>query len=172
MSDLNMVKGFLWDVTIRDPDGEVVSHSQDFNRIPAAGLAFLIRAPFGDVSPISTFYQGLFLGDYIPSDSTSAADIPSNMQEFIDYSELERPLWERAYEAPASMDNVASKAVFTATQGRLIRGGILVSDPTKGGNNGLVLSCVRFATAKPVDPGQRIEVIAGITYVPLDSIGG
>ena len=44
MSDLNMVKGFLWDTTITDPDGTVVSHSQDWNRIPAAGLAFLIRA--------------------------------------------------------------------------------------------------------------------------------
>lgn len=172
MSDLNMVKGFLWEVTITAPDGTLVSKSRDFNRIPSAGLAFLVRAPFGDVSPIATFYQGLYLGDYIPSDSTSAADIPSNMQEFVDYSETERPLWDRLYTAPASMDNVTSKAVFTATQSRLIRGGFLVSEPTKGGNSGLVLSCVRFATAKQVDVGQRVEVIAGITYVPLDSIGG
>lgn len=170
MHDANWIKGFCWDVVITNPDGSIASETRDFNRIPTAGLDFLVRAPFGDVSPISAFHVGLFMGDYIPSGATSAADIPGNMQEFVDYTELQRPVWERAFESPGTMDNLLQKAEFTATQDRLLRGGFLVSEGTKGGNSGLVLSCVRFATAKPVTAGQTINVVAGITYVPTGSI--
>lgn len=170
MRDTNLVLGFLWDVEVFNPDGALVSRDRQCNRIPDAGLAFLARAPFGDVSPISTFYVGLFAGDYIPSGTTSAVDIPANMQEFVDYSEVVRPLWDRGFEAPGTMDNILSKAVFTVTQNRTVRGGFLVSDSIKGGNSGLVLSCVRFATAKPLEVGQTVQVVSGITYVPVGTI--
>lgn len=165
-----MVRGFSWLVEVFNPDGALAQKHEQFNRIPDEGLEFLVKAPFGDVSPISDFYVGLFRGNYVPSAGTKAVDIPTNMQEFVDYSEAERPLWDRLFEAPGTMDNLASKAEFTVTQDRTLRGGILVSDNTKGGNTGLVLSCLAFTTPVPVTVGQTVRAIAGLTYIPTNSI--
>lgn len=164
------VNGFVWDTEIVDADGKPVSRSREHNLIPADGLAFLVRAPFGDVAPISAFYLGLFRGNYVPTDSTKAADIPGNMIEFIDYAEAQRPTWERAFDGAASMDNLTTKASFTVTQDRTIYGAFLVSEATKGGNSGLVLSCVRFASPKPVSAGQTINLSGGLTYIPTNVI--
>lgn len=163
------VNGFEWNLVIKE-GGKVVSHDTFLNKIPAAGMAFLVRSPFGDIAPITTFYLGLFQGDYIPSDSTTAADIPGNMNEFIDYEEVQRPLWDRSFDGAATMDNDDSKARFTPTQDRLIRGAFLCSEPAKGSNSGLVLSCVRFTSPKQVYAGQTAELYGGLTYISTNVI--
>lgn len=170
MKDQVAVKGFKWDLEVLDVDGSVIERETNNNLIPSAGMNFLVRAPFGDVSPISTFYLGLFRGNYVPSPGTTAADIPSNMIEFVDYAETARPAWDRSFNNSASMDNNMSKASYTATQDRTIYGAFLVSEPGKGGNTGLVLSCVRFASPKQVSVGQTINLTGGITYVSTNVI--
>lgn len=170
MKDGLGVNGFVWDIQILGPDGEPIEREIKKNLIPQAGLAFLLRAPFGDVSPISNFYLGLFTGNYIPTSATVAADIPSNMGECIDYSQATRPIWNRLYDGNDTLDNVASKAEFTFTQDRTILGAFLVSESTKGGNSGLVLSCVRFASPKPVTAGSTAQMSGGLTYIPTNVI--
>ena len=61
-------------------------------------------------------------------------------------------------------------AEFNFTADATLHGSILVSDPTKGGNSGLLLSCVRFPSPRPVVAGQKGQLIAGITYVPTNVI--
>lgn len=170
MSEQIEVKGFQWDLEILSEQGEVTHKESQHNLIPTQGMDFLVRSPFGDTAPISTFYLGLFRGNYIPTPATSAVDIPTNMNEFVEYSEAERPLWERSFAAPSSMDNAASKASFTITQDRTIYGAFLVSDPTKGGNSGLVLSCVRFASPQTVTAGQVVNLSGGLTYISTNVI--
>lgn len=164
------VKGFEWTLEVANEDGSIAHKETQHNLIPSQGMAFLVRAPFGDTAPISTFYLGLFRGNYIPSPATTALDIPANMNEFIDYSEAQRPLWSRSFDDNSSMDNSASKASFTVTQDRTIYGAFLVSDSTKGGNSGLILSCVRFASPKPVSAGQTVNLSGGLTYVSTNVI--
>lgn len=168
-SELVGVNGFEWNLVIREGD-RIISHDVMLNKIPSAGMAFLVRAPFGDVSPITSFYLGLFQGDYIPSDSTTAADIPGNMNEFVAYAEEQRPLWDREFDGSATMDNANNKARFTPEQDRVIRGAFLCSEPTKGGNSGLVLSCVRFPSPKQVYAGQTAELYGGLTYIGTNVI--
>lgn len=170
MIDSLAVKGFQWTLEIKEADGSVAHKETRFNLIPSQGMDFLVRTPFGDVSPVSTFYLGLFRGNYVPSPATSATDIPTNMNEFIDYSEAQRPLWDRTFSAPSSMDNATSKASFTITQDRTIYGAFLVSSPVKGGNSGLLLSCVRFSSPKPVSVGQVVELSGGLTYISTNVI--
>lgn len=170
MSDFVGVNGFVWTMDLIDIDGRVIDSVQQHNLIPAAGMAHLVRSPFGDVSPISTFYLGVFRGDYIPTESTSAADIPGNMIEIVDYSESQRPLWDRQFDGGSSMDNVDQKARITFTQDAMVRGMFLVSEPTKGGNSGLLLSCVRFATPKQVSAGQGVDLSGGLTYISTNVI--
>lgn len=164
------INGFQWKLEVVNPDGTVVDSEAQHNLIPAAGLDFLIRSPFGDVSQISTFYLGLYRGNYIPSPNTTASDIPSNMNEFVDYSETNRPEWQRQLEGVATMDNLTNKAEFTVTQDRTIHGAFLVSNATKGGNSGLLLSCVRFASPKQVTAGQTVKLAGGVTYTSTNII--
>lgn len=170
MKDTIGVEGFKWNTQILDAEGNEISNDTDCNLIPFAGMDFLVRAPFGDVTPITTFYLGLFRGNYVPSVGTTAADIPTGMVEFVDYSEEVRPVWDRLFNGNSSMDNSASKATYTVTQDRTIYGAFLVSRPDKGGNNGLVLSCVRFASPKTVTAGQTVNLSGGITYVSTNII--
>jgi len=170
MGDFLAVKGFYVDLEIVNADGTIASRSRETNKIPDDSLAFLMQAPFGDVSAVSTFYCGLFRGNYIPSGATAAADIPSNMIEFVDYSESVRPTWQRAFDNAATMDNVLNRASYTVTQDRTLYGSFIVSDSTKGGNTGLLLSCCRFSTAKQVSAGQTINLQTGLTYVPTSAL--
>lgn len=163
-TDVVAMRGFVWNLDILGLDGEPILSETNHNIIPSDGLNFLIRSPFGDVMPVTKFYLGLFRGNYVPSPSTSAADIPGNMIEMVDFSETSRPEWDRAFSGTASMDNLDSKAEFTITQDRTIYGAFLVSDATKGGNNGLLLSCVRFPTPKQVTAGQIVKLSGGLTY--------
>lgn len=170
MLDNTLKPGFVWNLEIANPDGSIVERETKLNLIPSDGLDFLIRAPFGDVTAVSTFYLGLFRGNYIPSPSTTAADITTNMIEMVDYSETVRPEWQRDLTGIATFDNAVNKAEFTITQDRTVYGAFLVSNSVKGGNNGLVLSCVRFASPKPVSAGQTVKLYGGITYTSTNII--
>lgn len=158
------VDGFKWEFELIDSDGESVESEIKHNLIPSDGLEFLIRSPFGEVSPISTFYLGLFRGNYIPTPSTKASDIPTNMIELVDYAEPMRIEWDNQLNGIATMDNLSNKAEFTITQDRTIHGAFLVSEATKGSNVGLVLSCVRFSSPKQVTAGQTVKLSGGLTY--------
>ncbi|WP_405118744.1 hypothetical protein [Pseudomonas leptonychotis] len=165
------VLGFRHEFEIYDKaTGILLSREVKLNRIPQAGIGFLIQSPFGELPPISTFYCGLFRNNFVADSSTSAADIPAVMGELVDYSEATRPLWERAYDGAGTQDNSASKAIFTPTADRQVYGSFIVSNPTKGANSGLLLSVVRFATAKNLTIGQEAKLVCGLTYIPTNVI--
>lgn len=170
MHEKAMIDGFKWTIQVSEADGNIASEETQCNIIPSDGLTFLARAPFGDATPIQTFYLGLFRGNYIPTFESSALDIPASMNEMVDYSEASRPEWERALSGVATMDNLNSKATYTITQDRTIYGAFLVSNASKGSNSGLLLSCVRFASPKQVTAGQTVTLAGGLTYSSSNNI--
>lgn len=158
-------QGFEYEFRIRGKSGRIVDSWRQHNLVPASGLAFLARTPFGESAPIASFYVGLFLGNYTPTAGSSAADIPSAMAELTAYSQSERPLWDRVYDS-GTHTNDASPAEFTLTQDVVIRGAFLVSSAIKGGNAGTLLSVLRQPSPKSVYAGSTIEVVASLTYLP------
>lgn len=166
--DALKILGFRHELQLFDrATGELVHSEVKHNRIPQAGLDFLAQAPFGDVAPITNFYCGLFKNNFLATAGTTAADIPSVMGEFLDYSEPNRPLWDRQYN-DGTYDNLGSKAVFTPTKEATVYGSFIVSNQTKGANTGLLLSVVRFSTAKQLSPELEAKLVCGITYVPTN----
>lgn len=158
---------FEWSGEIVDQFGNPVgSIPPTKNLIPQGGMSLLIQAPFGDTAPVSAFYVGLMTKNYLPSDATSAADIPTNMGELTSYAEASRPLWDSVFDGVATYDNNASRAQFTATVDATLYGAFLVSEPTKGSANGLVLSVVRFPSPRPLSAGLTLYLTAGLTYIP------
>lgn len=170
MSEHLNVGGFRYRFRLLNADSSVADDFEADNLVPQGGLSFLLLSPFGDSAPISSFYCGLWRGNVIPSSALKATDIPSNLQEFVGYSQATRPLWERAHDGVGTLDNADAVAEFNFTADATLYGSILVSDPTKGGNSGLLLSCVRFPSPRPVVAGQKGQLIAGITYVPTNVI--
>lgn len=150
--------------------GRVIEREVKYNRIPQAGVDFLIQTPFGDTPPVATWYCTLFRNNFVPDANTSAADLPSVMGEFVDYSETTRPEFVRAYNGAGTMDNAASKAVFTPTAEQTVYGSVIVSNPIKGASTGLLLSAVRFSTVKQLSIGQAARLVCGLTYIPTNVI--
>lgn len=162
--------GFVYQFELRDQAGNLVDAWSEHNLVPQAGLNFLIQAPFGDVAPISAFYAGLYRGNYIPSSATTSADIPGAMNEFVNYSETSRPVWSRTYDGAGTVDNSADRAIFTFTSDATIYGSFLVSSSVKGGNTGLLVSVVRFASPRVIPAGLTLNLTSGITYVPTNVV--
>jgi len=165
------VLGFRYELELIDKaTGVVVDREVKYNRIPQAGIDFLVQSPFGDVPTIGTFYCFLFKNNFVASSGTTSADIPATMGEFVDYSEATRPLWVRAYDGAGTLSNVGSKAVFTPTTDAVCYGAGIVSNSAKGANTGLLLSVVRFSTTKQLTAGLEAKLTCGLTYIPTNAV--
>lgn len=91
MSEHLNIGGFRYRFRLLNADGSVADDFEADNLVPQDGLSFLLLSPFGDSAPISTFYCGLWRANVLPSAALKATDIPSNLQEFVGYSEATRP---------------------------------------------------------------------------------
>lgn len=165
------VLGFRHELQIFDiATGELIESEVKYNRIPQEGLDFLIQSPFGLVAAVPNFYCALFSNNFQADANTSAADLPGVMGEFTAYSEATRPVWTKAYNGAGTIDNAASKAIFTPTQDGIAYGSCIVANPTKGANTGLLLSVVRYATVKPLSAGMEAKLLCGLTYIPTNAL--
>lgn len=162
--------GFKHEVEIVDRFGRTVEKEAKFNRIPQDALSFLIRAPFGDTPPIASFYCGLYTNNYVPTDSTSSADIPSVMGEFTAYSESARPIWDKTFIPFNQYTNNDDLAEYTPTSDGVVYGAFLSSSATKGSGTGLLLSAARFNTAKTLTVGNKARHRVSLVYLPTDVI--
>lgn len=158
-----IIDGFHWSAEAYNKQGELVDQWSQHNLIPDEGIGFLMRAPFGDATVTSNFYCGLFKGSYIPTKTSKAADIPT-IGEYVNYSEAERPLWDKSFNSN-TYSNSANKAVFTFSEDQTINGFFLVSSDIKGSANGVLLSIVRFASPKDIPAGIELKVLANLSYI-------
>lgn len=157
--------GFTYHYELLDKHGELVDTWVEHNLVPAAGLSYIANAVFGDVSPIGTFYVGLFANNYQPVVGAVASDIPGVIGEFVGYSQATRPVWNRV-NTNGVISNVAARAEYTVTASARLYGGFLVSDSVKGAGNGLLLSVARFTSPKDVEPEMTLRVKAEISFIP------
>ncbi|MBD1554769.1 hypothetical protein HAQ04_25545 [Pseudomonas sp. C2L11] len=158
-------RGFQYDIEIVDAFGEVIQRGREFNRIPQVGLDFVANLLLGETTPISTWYCGLFEGNYVPVSSTTAADLPGSAQESTVYSQTARPSWQGVYDGIQLITNTASRAEFTFTSAKTIYGGFLISTSDKGSNTGTLMSIARFENPREVPANTTFRL--GITLTLL-----
>lgn len=166
MSNSILGTGFTYKVEVIK-DGEVIESSIEHNLIPQQGvdhIASLIRG--AGATPISSWYLGVFEGNYTPTAGVTAADLQTTVVESQAYDETTRLAWTNTFDGTALISNASAVAEFTMSSTKTIYGAFIVSSATKGGTGGLLLSIARFSTAKQVEDGTILRITAGLSLTP------
>lgn len=157
------VAGFRYLVETIDKDGIVIESEVVDNLIPTEGINHILSVAFKGSSQVTTWYLGLFEANYTPAIGDTAATLPGLATESTAYTSGTRVAWVSGAVAGGSVDNVASRAEFTANATKTIYGGFLSSSPAKGAATGVLTSIVRFASPRVLDSGSILRVTAGLT---------
>ena len=135
------------------------------NLIPTEGLAHLLSVALGATPKPTGYYLALFSGAAAPAANWTGATFASVASEIVSLSEgytnPTRPIWTPpSSTATGSIDNMASVATVTiATASTLnVTGAALLTDSTKGGTTGKLLSATKYAVARTFQDGDIYDI--------------
>jgi hypothetical protein len=96
-----------------------------------------------------------------------AGDVMSSKgwTELVPYSNATRPVYTTGAISSGSVDNSASKAVFTINATATVSGAFLTNNSTKSGTTGILLGAGNFATARDVLSGDTLNVTVTCSIV-------
>ena len=157
--------GFVYTGEVIAPDGRILQRQVDCNLIPQVGIDHLAGLLRGTGSLISNWYCGIYEGDYVPTSATTSADLQTGAQECQAYSQANRPVWANTYDGVQLITNFDSPAIYTFNADKTLYGGFLVSNSTKGGNSGTLLSIARFGSPRDVPAGSEFRLRVSISLV-------
>lgn len=120
------------------------------NLVVNEGLNALLDIMFRGSTQITTWYLGLFEGNYTPVAGLTAATVTAASTECTTYTSATRPAYDEAAASSQSITNSASRASFVFNATKTIYGAFLGSDSTKSGTSGKLFSAARFGSAKSV----------------------
>ena len=130
------------------------------NLLPTQGLNYLLETSLRNGAAHTQWYLAIFSGAYTPVSGVTAATFTSAATEITSasegYTETTRRPWTSVAASGGVTDNVADRAAFTIASANevTIRGAALLSDPIKGGTNGVLLSIARFTNARTESSGN------------------
>jgi hypothetical protein len=131
--------------------GRVIDEWEDDNLVVNEGLNSILSVYFNGGTQITTWYVGVFEGNYTPVATVTAATITSASTECTAYAASTRVEWVEAAPASQSITNSASRASFVFNATKTIYGAFLVSTSTKSGTSGTLFSAARFSSSKAVE---------------------
>lgn len=130
----------------------------DPNTVVNEGLDHILDVVFHAGSQIGTWYIGIFEGDYTPVAGDTAGTITANSTESTAYDEATRVEWNEAAPSGQSIDNSANRAQFTMNASKTIYGAFLVSNSTKSGTTGTLMSASRFSASRSVVASDQLLI--------------
>lgn len=131
-------------------NGEVIDRFRCPNLVVNEGLNSILDIMFHGSSQITTWYIGIFEGNYTPVSTVTAATITSASTECTAYDESTRVAYNEAAASSQSITNSANKATFTINATKTIYGAFLVSASAKSATSGTLFSAARFGSSKSV----------------------
>lgn len=135
--------------------------------IPQVGVNHIAGLVRGDgTAPISSWYIGLFEGNYVPTKGVTAADLPGVVGECTAYSQASRPAMLHVFDGESVIHNRNNRAVFSITADKTIYGAFVCSGATKGGNTGLIMLMERFSSPQILKAGTEFSVPAEMFLIP------
>lgn len=130
--------------------GRIIHEWEDENLVVNEGLNDLLNTYFNNGSQISSWFLGVFQGNYTPVATDTAATIASNSTECSSYTNATRPAWTNAAPSAQAITNSGSPATFTFNASQTIYGAFLISNSAIGGTGGKLFSAAQFGTSKSV----------------------
>jgi len=143
--------------------GKVIDEWRDHNLVVNEGLDALLNIMFHGSTQITTWYIGLFEGNYTPVATVTAATIVAAATECTAYTQSTRQAYDEAAASSQSITNSASRATFTFNASKTIYGAFLVSLATKSGTTGTLFSAAKFSTSKSVESGDELLLTYNFT---------
>jgi len=139
-------------------DGKVIDKWEEPNIVVNEGLDDLLDVHLHGSTQHTTWYIGIFEGNYTPVATDTAANIASNATESTAYTESVRQTWVEAAASGQSITNSANKATFTINATKTIYGAFLVSDSTKSGTSGVLFAATKFSASRSVVATDQLLV--------------
>lgn len=156
--------GFSYLIEVIDGGTGSVRDSEECkNLMPIEGIHYLINVAMKQGAQVSSWYIGLFEGNYTPDSTDVMADFPTAATESTAYDEATRRAFTPGTVVSGSVDNAAARAEFTMNEAKTIYGGFIGSASAKGSGSGTLLSAVRFTSPKQLGDGDVLRVTAGFT---------
>lgn len=155
--DSKLVVGGVFDFE-QVRDGKVIDRWQSQNLVTNEGLNAILDIMFHAATQITTWYIGIFEGNYTPVAGVTAATIASASTESTAYSESVRQTYTEAAASSQSITNSANKATFSINATKTLYGAFLISDSTKSGTSGTLFAASRFGSSKAVSSGDQLLV--------------
>lgn len=137
-------------------DLKVIDEWSFDNLVVNEGLNSNLSVYFNSGTPITTWFLGIFQGNYTPVSTDTASVIASNSTECSSYSGGVRPTWVNAAPSSQSITNSASPATFTFTGSQTIYGAFLISNSTINGTSGTLFAAARFGASKSVVSSDQL----------------
>jgi len=122
----------------------------DHNIVVNEGLNAHLDIMFHAETQISTWYIGIFEGNYTPVAGDTAANITANSTESTAYDEATRVAYVEAAASGQSITNSASPSTFTINATKTIYGAFLASASAKSATTGTLFSASRFSASRSV----------------------
>lgn len=138
--------------------GELLDVSEDLNLVVNEGLNSMLDIMFHGATQITTWYIGLFEGNYTPVASVTAATITAAATESTAYDESTRQEYVEAAASGQSITNSANKATFTINATKTIYGAFLASASAKSATSGTLFAASRFTSSKAVVDDDQLLV--------------
>lgn len=88
-------------------------------------------------------------------------------EESTGYSESVRQTLTLGSVSAGSVDNTASKAVFTSNATQVINGGFVISNSTKGGTTGTLFGAASFGSTKSLSSGDTLSISVTLTAITV-----
>lgn len=142
--------GYFDDDGVWHRGNKIIDHFVDRNLLVAEGLTSMLGVYLHADTQLPNWFIGVFEGNFTPVDGTNASNVATNSTECTAYASLTRPAYVPAAAASKSITNSASRASFIFNATKTIYGAFLVSNSTKSGTSGVLLSAARFGTSKDV----------------------
>lgn len=144
-------------------NGAVIDREVVYNLVPTEGLNHILNTVLKAGAQATSWYVSIFEGNYTPTAGITAATFTATAGECTAYASATRPAWTGGTVSAGAVDNTAAKADFVMTADKTVYGGVLISASAKSSTSGVLISAVRFVSAKVLINGDTLRITAGLS---------
>lgn len=161
-NDYGMHRSSVYHFECRDADGNLKWEETRNNLVTTAGLNDSLDKHFKGSTYTADWYVGLTNS----SPTFAAGDTASSHGGWVEntsYNEANRQTLTLGTVSAGSVDNSASKAVFTASGSTTWGGAFVISNNTKGGSTGVLYGGAALSSNRSVSASDTLTITVTLT---------